>query len=159
MKIIASDFPASGFLSYLPPRMRSASSKSATISSLEKSGIWRKSRWSIHCSRRLLRRRSVLGGRALRDRWSQNVATQVLVLDDRLEAIPHGVAVHHDRAAVVALPVGQLEQRVLEQRGHHGVLANWVASSPTPMPGNYSALGGYGMNPYDPRPDPRPGFN
>src|SRR5262245_786485 len=30
-------------------------------------------------------------------------------------------------------------------------LANWVAGSPTPMPGNYSALGGYGMNPYDPR--------
>ena len=38
-------------------------------------------------------------------------------------------------------------------------LANWVAGSPTPMPGNYSAVGGYGMNPYDPRPDPRPGFN
>jgi amidase len=31
-------------------------------------------------------------------------------------------------------------------------LANWVASG---MPGNYSALGGYGMNPYDPRRDPR----
>jgi amidase len=38
-------------------------------------------------------------------------------------------------------------------------LANWVAGGPTPMPGNYSAVGGYGMNPYDPRPDPRPGFN
>ena len=38
-------------------------------------------------------------------------------------------------------------------------LANWVAGSPTPMPGNYSAVGGYGMNPYDPRPDPRPAFN
>ena len=38
-------------------------------------------------------------------------------------------------------------------------LANWVAGGPTPMPTNYSALGGYGMNPYDPRPDPRPGFN
>ena len=38
-------------------------------------------------------------------------------------------------------------------------LANWVAGSPTPMPGNYSAVGGYGLNPYDPRPDPRPGFN
>jgi len=38
-------------------------------------------------------------------------------------------------------------------------LANWVAGSPTPMPGNYSAVGGYGMNPYDARPDPRPGFN
>jgi amidase len=34
-------------------------------------------------------------------------------------------------------------------------LANWVAGAPTPMPGNYSALGGFGMNPYDPRPDPR----
>ena len=26
-------------------------------------------------------------------------------------------------------------------------LANWVAGGPTPMPANYSALGGYGMNP------------
>jgi amidase len=34
-------------------------------------------------------------------------------------------------------------------------LANWVAGGPMPMPGNYSALGGYGMNPYDPRKDPR----
>jgi len=34
-------------------------------------------------------------------------------------------------------------------------LANWVAGGPTPMPGNYSALGGFGMNPYDPRRDPR----
>jgi amidase len=31
-------------------------------------------------------------------------------------------------------------------------LANWVASG---MPGNYNALSGYGMNPYDPRKDPR----
>ena len=31
-------------------------------------------------------------------------------------------------------------------------LANWVASG---MPGNYSALAGFGMNPYDPRRDPR----
>jgi len=38
-------------------------------------------------------------------------------------------------------------------------LANWVAGSPTPMPGNYNAVRGFGMNPYDPRPDPRPGFN
>jgi amidase len=36
-------------------------------------------------------------------------------------------------------------------------LANWVAGPPTPMPGNYSALGAYGMNPYDPRRDPRQG--
>jgi amidase len=34
-------------------------------------------------------------------------------------------------------------------------LANWVAGSPTPMPANYSALHGYGFNPYDPRRDPR----
>jgi amidase len=38
-------------------------------------------------------------------------------------------------------------------------LANWVAGAPTPMPGNYSAVGGFGMNPYDPRTDPRAGFN
>jgi amidase len=31
-------------------------------------------------------------------------------------------------------------------------LANYIADG---MPGNYSALGGYGMNPYDPRPEPR----
>ena len=31
-------------------------------------------------------------------------------------------------------------------------LANWVASG---MPGNYCSLAGYGMNPYDARPDPR----
>src|SRR5262245_30630024 len=35
-------------------------------------------------------------------------------------------------------------------------LANWVASGPpTPMPTNYNAVGGFGFNPYDPRPDPR----
>jgi amidase len=34
-------------------------------------------------------------------------------------------------------------------------LANWVAGAPSPMPGNYNAVGGYGMNPYDPRRDPR----
>jgi amidase len=32
-------------------------------------------------------------------------------------------------------------------------LANFIAAG---MPGNYSAVGGYGLNPYDPRPDPRP---
>lgn len=35
-------------------------------------------------------------------------------------------------------------------------LANWVA---TGMPNGYSALGHYGMNPYDPRRDPREGFD
>src|SRR5215510_7802930 len=34
-------------------------------------------------------------------------------------------------------------------------LANWVAGPPTPMPTNYNAISGYGMNPYDPRRDPR----
>ena len=34
-------------------------------------------------------------------------------------------------------------------------LANWVAGAPTPMPGNYNAIAGFGMNPYDPRRDPR----
>jgi amidase len=35
-------------------------------------------------------------------------------------------------------------------------LANWVSDA---MPGNYSATGGYGYNPYDPRPDPRSGVD
>jgi amidase len=35
-------------------------------------------------------------------------------------------------------------------------LANWVAGDPTPMPGNYNPISGFGMNPYDPRRDPRP---
>jgi amidase len=34
-------------------------------------------------------------------------------------------------------------------------LANWVAGAPTPMPGNFNGLAGYGYNPYDPRRDPR----
>jgi len=34
-------------------------------------------------------------------------------------------------------------------------LANWVAGAPSPMPGNYNAIAGYGFNPYDPRRDPR----
>src|SRR5205814_7504784 len=34
-------------------------------------------------------------------------------------------------------------------------LANWVAGAPTPMPGNYNAVGGQGYNSYDPRKDPR----
>src|SRR6266436_5756433 len=34
-------------------------------------------------------------------------------------------------------------------------LANWVAGAPTPMPANYNAVNGFGMNPYDPRRDPR----
>src|SRR5947209_16555330 len=31
-------------------------------------------------------------------------------------------------------------------------LANWVAGAPTPMPGNYNAVRGFGFNSYDPRP-------
>ena len=38
-------------------------------------------------------------------------------------------------------------------------LANWVAGPPTPMPANFSGLAGYGLNPYDPRRDPREGTN
>jgi amidase len=34
-------------------------------------------------------------------------------------------------------------------------LANWVASG---LPGNYNGLNGYGMNPWDPRRDPRDAF-
>src|SRR5438128_3201980 len=34
-------------------------------------------------------------------------------------------------------------------------LANWVAGPPTPMPTNYNAISGFGMNPYDPRRDSR----
>jgi amidase len=34
-------------------------------------------------------------------------------------------------------------------------LANWVAGAPYPMPTNYNAIHGYGMNPYDARRDPR----
>jgi amidase len=35
-------------------------------------------------------------------------------------------------------------------------LANWIAGPPTPMPANYNAVSGYGLNPYDPRRDPGP---
>jgi amidase len=37
-------------------------------------------------------------------------------------------------------------------------LANWVAGAPTPMPA-YNAVAGFGLNPYDPRPDPRDATN
>src|SRR5215468_3453356 len=36
-------------------------------------------------------------------------------------------------------------------------LANWVAGAPTPMPTNYNPISGFGLNPYDPRRDPREG--
>src|SRR5215813_816508 len=34
-------------------------------------------------------------------------------------------------------------------------LANWVAGAPTPMPTNYNAISGHGINPYDARRDLR----
>ena len=37
-------------------------------------------------------------------------------------------------------------------------LANWVAGAPTPMPA-YNAVAGFGLNPYDPRTDPRDATN
>ena len=38
-------------------------------------------------------------------------------------------------------------------------LANWMSGAPMPMPGNYNAIRLWGMDPYDPRRDPRPGFD
>src|SRR5437764_12715843 len=38
-------------------------------------------------------------------------------------------------------------------------LANWVAGAPTPMPGNYNGVAGFGYNPFDPRHDPREGMD
>src|SRR5256885_3581878 len=49
----------------------------------------------------------------------------------------------HDAGAIIIAKTGLTE------------LANWVAGNPTAMPGNYNAVGGFGFNPYDPRPDPR----
>jgi amidase len=51
----------------------------------------------------------------------------------------------HDAGAVIIAKTGLSE------------LANWVAGAPTPMPGNYNAVRGFGFNPYDPRRDPRDG--
>jgi amidase len=34
-------------------------------------------------------------------------------------------------------------------------LANWIGGPPTPMPPGYNPLSGFGMDPYDPRRDPR----
>src|SRR6185312_15145531 len=105
MKIIASDLPASGFLSYLPARMRSASAKRFSISSREKSGMARKWRdigrlggWAV---RRMGGRLAIgrMGDqgpasfaqppnrRSAQPPASKNILPQVLVFDDRLEAI------------------------------------------------------------------------
>jgi amidase len=48
-----------------------------------------------------------------------------------------------DAGAVIVAKTGMTE------------LANWIAGPPTPMPGNYNAVRGFGFNPYDPRHDPR----
>ncbi len=79
------------------------------------------------------------------------------------------IALYEDKlhAAITVNPNALKEAEALDReraRGRirgplHGIpialKANWVAGSPTPMPGNYSAIAGYGMNPYDPRRDPR----
>jgi amidase len=49
----------------------------------------------------------------------------------------------HDSGAIIIAKTGMTE------------LANWMAGPPTPMPAGYNAVSGFGMNPYDPRPDPR----
>src|SRR5579884_3463562 len=126
MKIIASDLPASGFLSYLPARMRSASPNRCSSSSREKSGMARKSRcmdgrmdiWAFG--------RMAAPWAATRPcadtsiRRLENVLAEVLVLHDCLEPIAHDLSVHRDR---VGAAIGQVEQHVLEQRRHYGVQA------------------------------------
>src|SRR5437879_9677179 len=99
---MASVFPASGASRYAPFFIRSARSKRLRISSRVKSAIARKSRLAMAVGRCGL----------------QNVAPQVLVLDDRAEPLAHARAVEDD---VLGGGVGGLEQEVLEQRGHRGV--------------------------------------
>jgi amidase len=50
-----------------------------------------------------------------------------------------------DAGAVVIAKTGMTE------------LANWMAGPPMPMPSGYNPISGFGMNPYDPRRDPREG--
>jgi amidase len=50
-----------------------------------------------------------------------------------------------DAGAVIVAKTGMTE------------LANWMAGPPTPMPSGYNPISGFGMNPYDPRRDPREG--
>src|SRR5438093_571373 len=52
-------------------------------------------------------------------------------------------------------PFSVVEASIPEMQKAMTELANWVAGAPTPMAGNYSAVGGFGLNPYDPRRDPR----
>src|SRR5207245_11512108 len=80
----------------------SASSKMLRISCRRKSAIARKSRLAMAVGRCGL----------------QNVAPQVLVLDDRAEPLAHARGVEDD---VLGGVVRELEQELLEQRRHHGV--------------------------------------
>src|SRR5690606_20263171 len=144
MKIIASDLPASGMRSYRPSRIASASRKRDSSSSLEKSGMARKSR----CKTGWVEGKEEVGLPATS--WQQpasscwklatgcwllaaprtprngldwplkDVLPQILVVHDCLEAVAHGGAVHIDR---VGTAVGEVEQRVLEQRSHDRVQA------------------------------------
>src|SRR5437667_11199731 len=99
---MASVFPASGASRYAPFFIRSARSKRLRISSRVKSAIARKSRLAMAVGRCGL----------------QNVAPQVLVLDDRAEPLAHARGVEDD---VLGGVVGEPEQELLEQRPHHGV--------------------------------------
>src|SRR5213594_21635 len=101
-KIMASVFPASGASRYAAFFIRSARSKRLRISSRVKSAIARKSRLAMAVGRCGL----------------QNVAPQVLVLDDRAEPLAHARGVEDD---VLGGVVRELEQELLEQRRHHGV--------------------------------------
>src|ERR1051325_11029667 len=73
MKIIARDFPASGFFLYLPARIFSASTNKCSISFAERSGICRKSRCGFSDVGVKLR---VIGACELRERSRRFVAWQ-----------------------------------------------------------------------------------
>src|SRR5206468_3934123 len=77
---------------------------------------------------------------------SQQLVTQYItrlgLYENRLHAATLATDLHNAGAIIIA-KTGLTE------------LANWVAGNPTAMPGNYNAVGGFGYNPYDPRPDPR----
>src|SRR2546426_12357882 len=96
---MASVFPASGASRYAPFFIRSARSKRPRISSRVKSAIARKSRLAMAVGRCGL----------------QNVAPQVLVIDDRAEPLAHARAVGDD---VRGGAVGELELELLEHRRH-----------------------------------------
>src|SRR5688500_5709340 len=96
MKIMASDFPASGFRSYFPVRMRSPSSKSFSSSLREKSGIARKSRCGRSAGIESVRKGWRGRGATARATALEYVLPKVLVLDDRLELLADELRVHDD---------------------------------------------------------------